>query len=73
MAKKKRAPVVLTPEETVETLGDKLKTLADRLQPVRYSMMEDKEYALLVPDAVKDARKALYALAQELNNTESAP
>lgn len=70
MAKKPRPPVELTPGETAESLGDKLAKLANRLQPVRHTIQEDIEYALLLPDAVKDARKALYALAQELNKTE---
>lgn len=69
MAKKKIAADV-TPEESLE---QKVRKLADRLQPIRYTIMDDKEYALLLPDAVKDARKALYALAQQLTTTEPQP
>ena len=70
MAKKPRLAVELNPGETADTLVTKLEKLANRLQPVRHTIMDDTEYALLLPDAVKDARKALYALAQELNKTE---
>ena len=65
MAKKK----VVAETEPVETLAEVIVKLANRLQPVRYTMMEDREYALLMPEAVKDARKALYQLAESLTNS----
>lgn len=69
MARKKVTVDESIPEEVL-TPSQHLQRIANHLQPIRMTIMDDKEYALLLPQAVREARGALHALANQLAKTE---
>jgi len=48
-----------------------LHELANHLQPVAMSMWHDREYALVVPSVLKEARAALHKIADEMDNAKT--